>query len=123
MKSIDEIPRYLQVAHWIYEQHRMVSARDATDVWGGSAWAMEQIFSKIRLQSDIILSEEALVPSKGRKLYLIRIIYIYPYTLDLEFHPHRQLENNNQCHNVPLTWKDLLGSKWGKIRAVVKEEL
>ncbi|MCX9134870.1 hypothetical protein OKS68_20665 [Aeromonas veronii] len=115
------IPRYLQVAHWIYEQNRMISAREAAEIFGGSAWSMEQTLSKIRSQVDIVIYDEKIVPSKGGKQYLMRIIYIYPYWLDTDQRPHRKLDNSYQ-NDAPLTWKDLLSNKWPQLVVRHKNE-
>ncbi len=115
-------PLYLRIAHWIYEQRRMISAREVVELWGGSPWAMEQIFSTIRLQTEIILSEEKVVPCKGGKKYLIRVIYIYPYTLDISNIPRRKIELY-RGRNVPLGWKDLICRKWSTLISIQKDHV
>ena len=104
------LPRTLQVAHWLYEQQRLVSAREAAGILGGSAWSMWYIFSKIRLLSDILVIDEQKVRSKGGMQSLMRIVHIYPYTLDENQQPHRQRDDADPPS--PLTWHDLLCRQW-----------
>lgn len=106
-------PNTLQVAHWLYEQQRLVSAREAAEVLGGSTWSMWQTFSKIRLLSDILVIDEQKVRSKGGMLSLMRIVHIYPYTLDENQQPHRQ--GNDIDNTSPLTWRDLLCRSWNQL--------
>ncbi len=100
------LPRILQVAHWLHEQQRLVSAREAAEVLGCSVWSMGHIFSKIRLLPDIMVINEQTVRSKGGQQLMIRIVHIYPYTLDEKQHPHRRRDDTDQPY--PLTWHDLL---------------
>lgn len=109
-------PRFLIVANWLYEQQRPVSAREAADILGGSAWSMSQHFSRIKKASDIILSDEQKIPSKGGKQVLLRVIHIYPYRLDEYQQPHRVLSESERCH-TPLTWHDLVSRPWHQLVA------
>lgn len=109
----EPLPRTLQVAHWLYEQQRLVSAREATEALGGSTWSMWQTFSKIRLLSDILVIDEQKIRSKGGMQSLMRIIHIYPYTLDENQQPRRQCYGTNNA--FPITWHDLLCRSWGQL--------
>ncbi|MGN5073619.1 hypothetical protein ACTG2C_01150 [Aeromonas veronii] len=111
-------PSTLQVAHWLYEQQRPVSAREAAEVLGGSTWSMWQTFSKIRLLSDILVIDEQKVRNKGGMQSLMRIVHIYPYTLDDNQQPHRQsngTDSNGTDSISPLTWRDLLCRTWDQL--------
>ncbi|WP_429123554.1 hypothetical protein [Aeromonas veronii] len=107
---------YLQVAHWLYQQQRAISAREAAEVLGGSTWLMSQHFSKIKKAPDIILSDEQKIPSKGGKQVLLRVIHIYPYRLDEYQQPHRVLSELERCQ-IPLTWHDLVSRPWHQLVA------
>ncbi len=74
---------------------------------------MWQTFSKIRLLSDILVIDEQKVRSKGGMQSLMRIVYIYPYTLDDNQQPHRQ--SNSTDSTSPLTWRDLLCRLWDQL--------
>ncbi len=106
-------PNALQVAHWLYEQQRPISAREAAEVLGGSTWSMWQTFSKIRLLSDILVIDEQKVRSKGGMQSLMRIVHIHPYTLDEHQQPRRQ--SNDTDNTSPLTWHDLLCRPWAQL--------
>ena len=67
---------------------------------------MWYIFSKIRLLSDILVIDDQKVRSKGGMQLLMRIVHIYPYTLDENQQPHRQRDDADPPS--PLTWHDLL---------------
>ena len=108
-----DIPRYIEVAHWLYEQQCLISARDASEVLGGSVWTMGQVFSKIRSHSNIFVIDEKRIRSKGGMQTLMRVVHILPYTLDQYNQPHRQYEDT--CNYVPLTWRDLLCKDWSKL--------
>ncbi|MGR1225478.1 hypothetical protein ACUVMQ_21310 [Aeromonas veronii] len=107
------LPRTLQVAHWLYEQQRFVCTREAAGILGGSVWSMWQTFSKIRLLSNLLVIDEQKVPSRGGQQWLMRIVHIYPYTLDENQQPHRLFDGTDSLS--PLTWNDLLRRSWTQI--------
>lgn len=107
------LPRTLQVAHWLYEQQRLVSTREAAAILGGSAWSMWYTFTKIRLLSDVLVIDEQKVPSRGGQQWLLRIVHIHPYTLDENQQPRRQ--SNGTDTTSPLTWHDLLCRSWAQL--------
>lgn len=108
------LPRPLQIAHWLHGQQRLVSAREAAGVLGGSAWAMEQQFSKVRQLSSIVVIDEQWVPSRGGRQYLMRVVHIYPYWLDEHRCPHRQ-QTGLKGGRVLLTWRDLVCRQWAEL--------
>ncbi len=110
------LPRSLEVAHWIYQQQRLVSAREAVEVLGGSVWSMGQIFSKFHLMSNILVIDEQKIRSKGGMQTLIRIVYIYPYSLDEYQQPYRKREDTSL--NEPLTWRDLVCLPWAQLAQI-----
>ncbi|MFM5870723.1 hypothetical protein ACET6Z_05615 [Aeromonas veronii] len=114
LATVVTLPHELQVAHWLYQQQRLVSSREAASALGGTAWSMWQIFSKIRRLSNIIVINEKTVRSKGGMQYLIRVIYIHPYMLDDNLQPHRQ-NDDVSLYDIPLTWSDLVSSKWSRL--------
>ncbi|EKP0260208.1 hypothetical protein JFQ93_001456 [Aeromonas sobria] len=116
------LPRPLQVAHWLYEQQRPVSSREAAELLGGSTWSMWQTFSKMRLLSDILIIDEQLVPARGGQQSLMRILHIYPYILDEHQQPHRQRTDAEQ-HDVPLTWRDLLCRSWAQLAQMYQSRI
>ena len=72
------LPRYLQVAHWLHDQQRAISAREAADVFGVSSWSIERDFARVRGLSGIVVFDEQRVPSKGGQQYLLRVLQIFP---------------------------------------------
>ncbi|WP_245194095.1 hypothetical protein [Aeromonas jandaei] len=108
------LPHYLQIAHWLHEQQRLVSAREAAALLGGSTWAMERHFAKIRRQLNILVIDEQRVRSKGGQQYLLRIAHIHPYWLDENQQPHRQPAGPDGLKQ-PLTWHDLLSRQWHEL--------
>ncbi len=105
------LPRYLQVAHWLYDQQRAISAREAANVFDVSSWSIERDFAKIRALNGIVVFNEQQVPSKGGQQYLLRILRIFPYWLDEHQQPHQQ-HVGGWDPDVPLTWHDLLCRPW-----------
>lgn len=110
------LPRSLEVAHWIQQQQRLVSAREAVEVLGGSVWSMGQIFSKFHLMSNILVIDEQKIRSKGGMQTLIRIVHIYPYSLDEYQQPYRKRDDTSL--NGPLTWRDLVCLPWAKLAQI-----
>lgn len=110
------LPRSLEVAHWIHQQQRLVSAREAVEVLGGSVWSMGQIFSKFHLMSNILVIDEQKIRSKGGMQTLIRIVHIYPYSLDEYQQPYRKRDDTSL--NGPLTWRDLICLPWAKLAQI-----
>ena len=108
------IPRYMKVAHWVYEQKRFVCSRETAKKFGVSAWAIGEDFSKIRLHPEVIVFEEQSVSSRGGKKYLLRIHFINTYQLDDNLQP--LLSSELPRGDVrPLTWRDLTSRKWDAI--------
>lgn len=110
-KFSSPLPRYLQVAHWLHDQQRYISAREAADVFGVSSWSMERDFARLRALSGIVLFDEHRVPSRGGQKYLLRVLKIFPYGLDEQQQPHHKVVNS-WCQNTSLTWRDLLCRPW-----------
>ncbi|HHQ4553411.1 hypothetical protein [Aeromonas veronii] len=110
------LPRYLQVAHWLHDQQRAISAREAADVFGVSSWSIERDFARVRGLSGIVVFDEQRVPSKGGQQYLLRVLQIFPYWLDEHQQPHQQLASSWDL-NAPLTWRDLLCRPWCQLVA------
>ena len=108
------LSRELQVAHWLYQQQRLVSSREAASVLGGSAWSMWQTYSKIRRLSNIIVINERAVRSKGGIQYLMRVTHIHPYIIDDELQPRRQ-NGDIFLHDMPLSWSELVSCKWSQL--------
>lgn len=91
--SIDpkpSLPRYLQVAHWLHDQQRAISAREVADVFGVSYWSIERDFARVRALSGIVVFDEQRVPSQGGQQYLLRVLQVFPYWLDEHLQPHQQ---------------------------------
>ncbi len=107
-------PRYIRVAYWLYQQQRLISAREAAEIFGVSPWALGEDFAKIRRLPDIFLLEERKVPSSGGLQSLIRVRHIYPYAFDSQQQPYR-VAGNAALRNTPLTWKDLLLRPWHQL--------
>lgn len=116
MTPIHDTPlqHYLQIAHWLHEQQRLVSVREAAALLGGSIWTMEQHFAKIRRQLNILVIDEQRVRSRGGQQYLLRIVHIHPYWLDENQQPHRQPDGPDGL-TQPLTWYDLLSRQWSQL--------
>ena len=110
------LPRYLQLAHWLHEQSRAISAREAADVFGVSPWSIERDFARVRTLSGIVVFDEQRVPSKGGQQYLLRVLQIFPYWLDDHQQPYQQLASYWDL-NAPLTWRDLLCRPWYQLVA------
>lgn len=110
------LPRYLQVAHWLHEQQRAISARETADVFGISSWSIERDFAKVRALPGIVVFDEKRVPAQGGQRYLLRVLRIFPYWLDEHQQPHQQLSSSWGL-NAPLTWRDLLCRPWGQLVA------
>ncbi|MGL4616173.1 MAG: hypothetical protein ACRCVV_20225 [Shewanella sp.] len=110
------LPRYLQVAHWLHDQQRAISAREAADEFGVSPRSIERDFSRIRALSGIVVFDEQRVPSKGGQQYLLRVLRLFPYELDEHQQPH-QLVTSIGDLNAPLTWRDLLCRSWCQLVA------
>ncbi|WP_429076820.1 hypothetical protein [Aeromonas hydrophila] len=108
------LPRYLQVAHWLYEQQRAVSAREAADVFSVSSWSIERDFAKIRALSGIVLFDELRVPSQGGLQYQLRVLRLFPYWLDEYQQAHLQFTSSRDV-NTSLTWRDLLCCPWHQL--------
>ena len=70
------LPRYLQVAHWLHDQQRAISVREAADVFGVSPWSIERDFARVRALSGIVVFDEQRVPSKGGQQYLLRVLQV-----------------------------------------------
>lgn len=108
----NSLPRYLDVANWLYNQHRAVSAREVAQAFGVSSWAIERDFAKIRTLSNIIFFDEQQVSSKGGKQYLLRVLKIHPYEID----EHQQLHPIlTESHSLRITWRDLLSRNWNQL--------
>lgn len=110
------LPRYLQVAHWLHDQQRAISAHEAADVFGVSPWSIERDFARVRALSGIVVFDEQRVPSKGGQQYLLRVLQIFPYRLDEHQQSHQQLASSWGL-NAPLTWRDLLCRPWCQLVA------
>lgn len=110
-----QLLRTLQVAHWLYEHQCLVTAKEAAEILGGSVWSMNRTFSKIRLLSNIVvIDEQKIRGNKGGGVQSrMRIVHIYPYTLDENQHIHSQRDNADQQY--VLTWHDLLCRSWKQL--------
>lgn len=114
IKPNPPLPRYLQVAHWLHDQQRAISARETADEFGVSSWSIERDFAKIRALSGIVVFDEQRVPSQGGQQYLLRVLRIYPYQLDEYQQPHQQGHEVRES-NAPLTWRDLISRPWSQL--------
>ena len=63
--------------------------------------------------SDILVIDAQKVRSRGGMQSLMRIVHIYPYTLDENQQPHRQ--RDEAAPPSPLTWHDLLCRSWAQL--------
>lgn len=110
-----QLTRTLQVAHWLYEQQCIVTAKEAAEIFGGSVWSMNRTFSKIRLLTNILVIDEQKIRGNngGGVQSRMRIVHIYPYTLDENQHIHSQRDNADQQYL--LTWHDLLCRSWNQL--------
>ncbi|MFM5181579.1 hypothetical protein ACEUAY_18655 [Aeromonas veronii] len=113
-KSDALVPRYVEVAHWLYEQQRFLSARETATQFGDTPWSMGYIFAKIRRRPDIFVFDERQVRISGGKQILIRVNYIRPYRLDEKNQIQRQCSDRDNVGR-PLTWHDLLCCKWSDL--------
>lgn len=104
------LPRHSQVAHWLHDQQRAISAREAADVFGVSSWSIERDFARIRGLSGIVVLDEQRVPSKGGQQYLLRVLQIFPYWLDEHQQPHQQLASSWDLNAPPHVARPTLPS-------------
>lgn len=113
-KSDMPVPRYVEVAHWLYEQQRFLSAREAATQFGDTPWSMGYVFAKIRRRSDIFVFDERQVRVSGGKQNLIRVNSIRPYRFDEKNHIQLQCSESDNVER-PLTWHDLLCCQWSDL--------
>lgn len=105
------IPRYLRVAHWLKDQAHPMTANELSKVFGVGTKAISDDFAKIRRRSDIIESSEKKIKSIGGSRQLVKVTFIYPYTLDERQCPHRANDKDLPI-KTNLTWHDLLSKEW-----------
>lgn len=110
------LPRYLQVAHWLNDQKRAISARETATIFSVSPRSIERDFAIIRALSGIVIFDEFRCPGQGGQQYLLRVLRIFPYLLDGYQQPHQQLASFWDL-NAPLTWRDLLCRPWSQLVA------
>ncbi|MGL6624668.1 hypothetical protein [Aeromonas jandaei] len=116
------LPYYLQVARWLYEEQRFLSARETATILGRAAWLMEREFDKIRRKPNIFIIDERQVRISGGKQSLIRVKYIHPYFIDELQQLHRQ-HTDAEHFDRPLTWHDLLCRQWRELVHIKREFL
>jgi hypothetical protein len=109
------LPRYLRVAHWLHEQQRWVSSREAANVFCVSIKTMSDDFAKLRGRPDIVEFDEQKISNKngrGGWQYLLRVVSINAYMLDGRQYPRQQCNERDEIFGWSLAWRELLTRSW-----------
>lgn len=108
-------PRYLRVAHWLYEHQRFMSARELAPLFNVEAKRITDDFARMRKYQHILKIEELKVPIKGGYQYRVRVLQIASYRMDGRNFPvlndHYINQGEDQLSRV-ITWADLRSSRW-----------
>lgn len=112
------LPRYLQVAHWLLEHQRWMTARDMAAVFNISPKHMCDVFANIRQRYDLFDIIERKKRCQNGYENELKVIHINPYRLDGRLYPHviRTAPSalNHAAHRKlsGITWQDLTSRPW-----------
>jgi hypothetical protein len=113
------LPRYLAVAHYIHQQDCMVSVRDVAAEFNITKKMACDDFYKIRQRKDIIIIEQQNEKCGNFTKILLKVVNIYPYTLDKRMSPRCATVRSDILSNMPtkpsITWDMLVSLPWHRL--------
>lgn len=113
--SVKIMPRYLRVAHWLYEHQRFMSARELAPLFNVEAKRITDDFARMRKYQHIFKIEEQKIPIKVGYQYRVKVLQIASYRMDGRNFPVLNDHYINQYEERPsrvITWADLRSSRW-----------
>lgn len=113
--SVQVMPRYLRVVHWLYHYQGFMSARELGPLFNVEPKRITDDFARIRKHRNIFKTEEQKIPIQGGYKYRVRVLHIYPYRMDGRNFPILLKNGVRQGEDQPnqiITWADLLSSRW-----------
>lgn len=106
------IPRYLRIAHWIYEQQQFFSSEDISQQFNIPVRRVSDDFALMRRRTDIITLEEAREWRNGTWRRLIKVMMIHTYKLDARKCPRRiGGEGYDKSTYIANMWRMLLSAR------------
>lgn len=116
MHITNDLPRYLQIAHWLMAQQQWMSARQVALVFNISSKLACDDFAVLRLRKDLFtLSETSQKCSNGYER-LIKVTGIHAYTLDGRRCPHPKQDEPTSPRSMPgITWRELVARPWHRL--------
>ena len=112
--SVQVMPRYLRVAHWLYHYQGFMSARELGPLFNVKPKRITDDFARIRKYRNIFKTEEQKIPIQGGYKYRVRVLHIYPYRMDGRNFPILLKNGVGQGDARPsqiITWAVLLSSR------------
>lgn len=110
-ENINDMPRYLQIAHWLLEQQQWMSARQVSLIFGVPLKRICDDFSVLRQRRDLFKLDEKERKCRNGYECLMKVIDINAYTLDRRLHPQvSHFEPITSKNNI--TWRDLVSRPW-----------
>lgn len=106
------VPRYLHIAHWIYEQQQFFSSEDISQQFNVPVRRVSDDFALMRRRADIITLEETREWRNGTWRRLIKVMMIHTYKLDARKCPRRiGAEGYDKSTYIANTWRMLLSAR------------
>lgn len=113
--TMNEPPRYLQIAHWLLERQQWMTARQvalAFDV--PHKWVCDD-FAVLRQRRDLFEIDESTQKCRNGHEGLVKVVAIQPYTLDGRRNP--QAIHFEPTTSNSITWRDLVSRPWCQLVA------
>lgn len=112
--SLSEMPRYLQIAHWLLEQQQWMSARQVSLIFDVPLKRVCDDFSVLRQRRDLFELDERERRCRNGYECLMKVVGINSYTLDRRLHPQvSQFEPIAPKSNI--AWRNLVSRPWHKL--------
>ncbi|MFQ2734533.1 hypothetical protein ACK30T_07885 [Aeromonas caviae] len=113
------MPNYIKLAHWLYEENRMVALTEAAEFMNVTVNGIHHYIKAILKYDDIFKVKICQVDDATRKQYAIRVLAIRPYKL---IPGRRPISEDNiwhgfqeSCYSMADIWRELISKPWCKM--------